>query len=282
MLGRQLMEELARRGLSAVGSDREVDIADPLAVDRFAATTAPGWIVNCAAYTAVDRAESEPDLAGRVNAEGPAVLARLAAARDLPLIHLSTDYVFDGLSAVPYREEDPPAPRSVYGRTKWAGERAVRAEAPRHFVFRLAWLYGAHGPNFVRTMLRLLREKGAVRVVADQVGSPTFAGTLAVNLAGLIAAGGTRYGLYHYSDAGRISWYDFAVAIRDLGMERGWIGPGTVVTPISTAEYPTAAVRPPFSLLDKTKVVRDLGFRVRDWRENLVGFLAGLDQGALP
>ncbi len=282
MLGQQLVAELARQGIAVVATDREVDIANAGQVERFAEQTEPCWIVNCAAYTAVDRAESEPELARQINAEGPAVLARLARRHDLPLVHFSTDYVFDGLSPIPYREEDEPAPRSVYGETKLAGERAVTGTAPRHFVFRIAWLYGAQGHNFVRTMIRLLRGGGPVRVVADQVGSPTFTAVLAENIARLIAAGGDRYGLYHYSDAGRISWYDFTVAIRDLGAKLGWIGKETVIVPIATADYPTAAVRPAFSLLDKSRVIERLGFDVRPWQDNLAGCLAELGKGELP
>jgi dTDP-4-dehydrorhamnose reductase len=247
-----------------------LDIADPARVVAAVARERPDLVINAAAYTAVDRAESEPDAAWAANAAGPANLA--AACRDagIPLIHLSTDYVFDGSKAGPYREDDPVAPLGVYGASKEAGERAVRAALAAHVIMRTAWVYSAHGHNFVHTMLRLAAERPALRVVADQIGSPTSAGDVAGALAAMaarIAAGEPRWGTYHFAGAGAVSWHGFAEAIFELAAP--WRGPPPTVAAIATADYPTPARRPRNSMLDCAKIGAACGITPRPWRAAL-------------
>jgi dTDP-4-dehydrorhamnose reductase len=272
MLGRQLAGEFEKRELAYMSSDREVDICRWRELQDFASGKRIDWIVNCAAYTAVDRAEDEPELARAINADGVENLARLAAAREAKLIHFSTDYVFAGDREEPYREDDPPRPLSQYGWSKHQGELRLDACLKRYFLFRISWLYGVHGPNFVHTMLRVFREREQARVVNDQLGSPTYAAALAANIAGLIQSGSERCGIYHYCDGGVISWFDFAVAIQDLALKTGMIGKRIPIEAIPTAAYPTRAKRPLHAVLDCGKVKGELGFRVGGWRANLEDF----------
>jgi dTDP-4-dehydrorhamnose reductase len=272
MLGRQLAGELAGRGHAFFASDREVDIRDPLALREFVRGKEIGWIVNCAAYTAVDRAEDEPGAALDLNAVGVENLARLAAGVGARLVHFSTDYVFAGDQPDTYLEDDPPRPLSRYGWSKWQGELRLAANLDRYFLFRISWLYGVHGANFVKTMMQVFREKECARVVNDQFGSPTYAAALAANIAGLIASGCERYGVYHYCDRGVITWFDFAARIMDRALASGLIGNRIPLLAIPTSQFPTRALRPARVVLDSRKAVRDLGFRVRDWRENLEEF----------
>jgi len=272
MLGRQLAAEFTARGCAFHASDREVDICDPCQLDAFARGRRIKWIVNCAAYTAVDRAESEPEQALAVNADGVENLARLAACLGAKLIHFSTDYVFAGDRAEPYREDDPPRPLSRYGWSKWQGEQRLAAHLDAYFLFRVSWLYGVYGPNFVHTMLRLFRGKEAVRVVDDQLGSPTYAAMLATNLAGLVAADSERFGVYHYCDRGVISWFDFAARIMDLALASGRIKEKPPLLAIPTAAFPTRAIRPLRAVLAHDKVESELDFRVRGWGDSLEEF----------
>jgi len=242
MLGQDLVALLAARGHEVVGIDRdEIDITDPSST----AGCADGFdvVANVAAYTAVDRAESDEATAFAVNAVGAANLARAAHAAGARIVQISTDYVFDGLCDEPYPEDAPIAPRSAYGRTKAAGEWAVRAEAPDHLVVRTAWLYGAHGPCFPRTIVRAAAEKGTVAVIADQVGQPTWT----VDLAGLVerlVAAGAPSGTYHGTSSGRASWFDFAqAAVAAAGMDPA------LVRPTTSADYVRPAARPAFSVL---------------------------------
>jgi dTDP-4-dehydrorhamnose reductase len=254
--------------LVAVGH-ADLDIGDPDAVDRLVGEVRPDVIVNAAAYTAVDRAESEPEKAQRVNAAGPANLARAAARLQARLLHLSTDFVFDGSVSKAYRPGDATNPLSIYGSSKLAGERAVMELWPeRSVVLRTAWVYCARGHNFLLTMLRLMREKGTVRVVADQIGSPTAAHSIAEALWQLIARPSLN-GIHHWTDSGVASWYDFAVAIaEESAAASGATRPATVL-PITTADYPTPAKRPRFSVLDKSDTIAALGITPRHWRTNL-------------
>lgn len=247
----------------------ELDIGDAAAVDALVGASRPDVIVNAAAYTAVDRAETEPEAAHRVNAQGPANLARAAARNDARLLHLSTDFVFDGQSSAPYGPLDQTNPLSVYGSSKLAGERAVSELLPeRSVILRTAWVYDATGRNFVQTMLRLMRERGTVRVVADQVGSPTAAGSIAEALWTIIARP-EMSGVNHWTDSGIASWYDFAVAIAEEWAQATRAASIATVIPIGTADYPTPAKRPRFSVLDKTSTSAALGMVPRHWRHNL-------------
>jgi dTDP-4-dehydrorhamnose reductase len=274
MLGRQLAGAFAARGIPVLASDREVDIRDAAALEGFAGRRRIGWIVNCAAYTAVDRAEDEPDAALAVNAAGTENLARLAARRGARLVHFSTDYVFAGDRAAPYREEDEPRPLSAYGRSKLEGERRLAACLERFFLFRVSWLYGVHGANFVHAMLRAFRERDRARVVDDQFGSPTYAAVLAANVAGLVASGSRRFGVYHYCDAGVISWHQFAAAIQELALRSGMIAREIPIEAVKTAAYGARAPRPLRAALDSRRAQEELGFAVKPWRENLEAFFA--------
>jgi dTDP-4-dehydrorhamnose reductase len=275
-LGRELMRGLRSEApLVAVGRD-DVDLEDVEAVGACIRRAAPSVIVNAAAYTAVDRAESEVDRAFAVNARAVEVMASEAARQDVLMVHFSTDYVFGGAATTPYAESDSPAPASVYGASKLAGEEALRASGARHLTFRLGWVYALHGRNFLRTMLRLFRETEEVRVVADQLGSPTWTSAVvgAVNRAldachsgnGEFDGANDRLGLYHLSSGDHGSWFEFASAIREL------FPSGSVVqriTPITTAEFPTAAIRPAYSVLSPEKFAAAFGLRLPPWREQL-------------
>jgi dTDP-4-dehydrorhamnose reductase len=248
---------------------QDLDIADDAAVHQALQRVRPDVVINAAAYTAVDRAETDAARAAQVNETGPASLARAAQQVGARLIHLSTDFVFDGASASPYRADHATRPLSVYGATKLAGEVAVRNLLPTHsVVLRTAWVYAASGHNFMRTMLRLMQEKGSVRVVADQIGTPTAAGSIAECI-WKIAAQPALAGVYHWTDAGVASWYDFAVAIAEEAAAAGILRAGIDVVPISTAEYPALARRPRFSVLDKEATVAAIGLRPAHWRVNL-------------
>lgn len=231
-------------------------------------------IVNCAAYTAVDRAESEPEQARMVNVEGPRILATVAAAHDSRLIHLSTDFVFDGGGTRPYVETDPTAPLCTYGLTKRDGESAVLAAHPASIIVRTSWLYSAHGGNFVKTMRRLGRERSQLRVVADQVGSPCWAADLAravLRIAADPKAGTGVTGIFHYSNEGVASWYDFAREIMAAS------NLDCAVAPITTAEYPTPARRPRYSVMDKAKIRQTFGLVIPHWKDSLGKCIAELE-----
>lgn len=252
----------------------EADITDAEAVAAALRAEEPGLVINLAAYTAVDRAESEPERAWAANCAGAGNVARACAKRGVPLVQLSTDYVFDGTKSEPYREDDPLNPLGVYGASKAAGERAVREALSRHVILRTQWVYGVHGANFVKTMLRLGREHEVLRLVADQRGSPTAAADLAaalVAIAGRLAAGEGAWGTYHYAGAGVTSWHGFAEAIFDLAAPR--LGRRPKVERVATADYPTPARRPLNAVLDCGKIRRDFGIRPRPWRESLAAML---------
>jgi dTDP-4-dehydrorhamnose reductase len=228
----------------------------------------PAVIINAAAYTAVDKAESEPEAAKRINADGPRLLAAAAREYSARLIHISTDFVFDGMASAPYGPDSATQPLSVYGRTKRDGERAVLEALPESSaIVRAAWVYAATGANFVRTMLRIMRANGAVRVVADQVGTPTAARFFAEAL-WRIAADPEIRGIHHWTDAGVASWYDFAVAIAEEGAQLGLVTPEVTVTPIATSDYPTPARRPSYSVLDK-RSLESHGLTPIHWRKRL-------------
>jgi dTDP-4-dehydrorhamnose reductase len=270
-VGRELCRLAWPAGYRVAGFGRDgVDIAQRQAVAEAVARERPDIVVNAAAYTAVDRAESEPEAAWAGNCTGPANLAAACAETGIPLIHLSTDYVFDGTKEGPYREDDPVAPLGVYGESKEAGDRAVREALPEHVILRTAWVYAAHGRNFVNTMLRLAGEHPVLRVVADQTGSPTAAADIAVAIAVVTqqtAAGNRRWGTYHFAGGGAVTWHGFAEAI--FAEAAPWRGPPPRVEPITTADYPTPARRPANSVLDCTKIGDAFGITPRPWRAAL-------------
>ena len=265
----QLGRALARRGTVAAPGHADCDVTDEASVLRALDTHAPSAVIDAAAYTAVDRAETERDRAFAINAEGAAVLARCCAARRIRLLYVSTDYVFDGTARAPYREDDPLAPLGAYGASKAAGERAVHEAGGT--VVRTSWLFGEGGPSFVHTMLRLAKERPVLRVVADQRGCPTWTD----NLAGALLALAMRPELaptYHFCNAGETTWHGFAEAIvaearrhRPLACER--------VEAITTAEYPTPARRPAYSVLDTSRL-RALGIATPPWQPGLADVIA--------
>jgi dTDP-4-dehydrorhamnose reductase len=273
LLGSEVAKALAEAGLEFAGSGREVDIRDPGALAGFAAGKNLDWIVNCAAYTAVDGAEDEADLAFALNAEGPDNLARLAAGLGARILHVSTDYVFDGSGARPYREEDPVAPLGAYGRSKAAGEERVRAACPEHVILRTAWLYGRGGGDFVSALLGLLRSKGRAGVVADQVGSPTYAGDLARAIAAIAGSPAPVFGTFHYANRGEASRYEFALEIKRLGVEYGILPRDCAVEALTAREYPAKARRPAYSALSTDKIREAYGLKIPEWRESLALFL---------
>lgn len=264
--GGQLGRELVGLGGDVVGLSRaECDIAVPGAAARALDAHRPDAVINCAAWTRVDAAESEREAAFRANAEGPRLLAEAFAARDALLAHISTDYVFDGTATSPIAEDAPTRPLGVYGESKLAGEVAVREAAARHQVVRTSWLYGQDGPNFVLTMLRLGAEREVLRVVADQRGAPTWTGHVAPALLRLVELGTS--GTYHLTNAGETTWCEFARAIMSAA------GLGARVEPTTTAEYGAPAPRPAYSVLDN-RAWRALGEApLPDWRDGLRAYL---------
>lgn len=278
-VGWELVQRAAGREL--IACDRNgLDITDAQAVSHAFAASRPQLVINAAAYTAVDRAEQEPEQALAVNRDGPAQLAAACAKLGIPLFHISTDYVFDGTQERPYRETDPPAPLGVYGRSKWAGEEAVRHALPAHLIIRVSWVFGRHGHNFVKTIRRLARERTELKVVADQRGCPTCAGDIADVLwllADRIAAGQTMvWGTYHYGGAPPTTWYDFARTIVELAGNREPLAVQTV-SAITTAEYPVAAPRPMNSVLDCQLIRNTFGVAPRPWRAGLEVVLNSAD-----
>ncbi|MBQ4616004.1 MAG: dTDP-4-dehydrorhamnose reductase [Mailhella sp.] len=253
-----------------VGRD-ELDITDEAAVKAFFEAQSFDFVINCAAYTAVDKAEGDFEAADRINRLGPTLLAKYGRR----IIQVSTDYVFDGTAHLPYKEEDAVNPVSVYGSTKLAGEEAVLAEAETAVVIRTAWLYSSFGANFVKAMRRLGMERGSLGVVFDQIGTPTYAADLAAAIVAMLPQikSGTKE-VYHYSNEGVASWYDFACAIMQES------GLNCAVRPLETHEYPTKATRPAYSVLNKAKIKRDFGLAIPHWMDGLKRCIAKLNEQA--
>ena len=279
-IGRELVGQAWPHGIRAVGADRgTADIVDRAAVGHAFARMRPDLVVNAAAYTAVDKAEQEPARAFAVNRDGAANLAEACAAQSVPLIHLSTDYVFDGAKAGAYAEDDPVSPLGVYGASKEAGEAAIRARLERHVILRTAWVFGVHGQNFVKTMLRLGAERAELRIVADQHGCPTEAFDIAHAITRIAAAllrpdAAPRFGTFHYAGAPATTWHGFAEAIFRRAAAAG--RPVPKLTAIATADYPTPARRPANSMLATDKLERTYAIPPCDWPAALDRVLAAL------
>ena len=279
-VGWELSNRGAKRGLEILALDRSaLDITDPVSVSREVNRPGVSLVVNAAGYTAVDEAESEPELAFAVNRDGPGHLASACAETGIPLIHISTDFVFNGQKHDPYLETDQTSPLNVYGQSKVAGEVVVGERLREHIILRTSWVYGAHGHNFVNTMLRLGQEKEVVRVVDDQHGCPTNAVDIAeaiLTIAGQIMKGrGINWGTYHYCGKGVTSWHGFTEAIFALAAQYTSLKVKRV-EPISTAEYPTPAKRPANSVLDCSLLEKEFDIRSRPWSESLAQMLAVL------
>ncbi|MBF2014649.1 MAG: dTDP-4-dehydrorhamnose reductase [Rivularia sp. T60_A2020_040] len=246
-----------------------IELAQPETLRDLIREKQPEIIINAAAYTAVDKAESEPELAHTINSLAPEILAQEAEKLRACLIHISTDYVFDGKSSLPYQENHPTNPLSVYGRTKLAGEEAIRSNCSNHFILRTAWVYGSFGKsNFVKTMLRLGSQKPELRVVNDQIGSPTWAKNIAQTIAALVNSP-QKTGTYHYTNSGVASWYDFAIAIFEEARQLGFPLKVERVIPITTKEYPTPATRPNYSVLNCGKISTVMESYPPHWRQSL-------------
>jgi dTDP-4-dehydrorhamnose reductase len=247
---------------------QELPLDNAEAIDNLISLNQPQYLINCAAYTAVDKAESEKELAYRVNAEAAGIIAATCRQSNIQLIHVSTDYVFNGMGKVPYKEDDPTDPVNFYGDTKLEGEKKVIAANSSSIIIRTAWVYSEFGKNFVKTMLRLMADKQEISVVSDQSGTPTYAADLAEAILMIIdntssANAGWLPGIYHFSNEGEITWFDFAIAIRELS------GSLCKVNPIPTSDYPTPAKRPFYSVLDKAKIQQTFGIPAREWKQSL-------------
>lgn len=273
LLGQEVRAQLARLALPNVATGSEVDITDEAAVARAAALHRPRWIVNCAAYTAVDRAESEGARAHAVNALGPLHLARAARSVGARLLHVSTDCVFSGQRSGPYPEDATPDPIGVYGRTKAAGEDFVREACPQHVIVRTAWLHGPSGRNFVATMLRLMAERPGLRVVDDQRGSPTYAADLAAALAACVARDLASFGTYHYTNEGDCTRHGFATEIQTQALACGLLTHAVPIEAIPASSYPTAAARPANSVLARDRIRAALSLTIPSWQDGLARHL---------
>ncbi|WP_236177210.1 dTDP-4-dehydrorhamnose reductase [Pseudomonas qingdaonensis] len=271
-LAQALKQRLAGLGQVHVLGREQLDLAEPERIRQVVRELSPDLLVNAAAYTAVDQAENEPALAFAINATAPGVLAEEAARLGVPLLHYSTDYVFDGSKATPYTEDDAPNPLSVYGRSKLAGEQAIHAVGGAHLTLRTSWVYSLHGRNFLLTMQRLLQEKPQLRVVADQIGAPTWAGSLAASTLALIqrwqAGQAGAWGTYHMTAQGQTSWFGFAQAIGEHLEAQG--RPCAQLLPIPSSEYPTPAQRPLNSRLDCSRLRQQWQVEQPDWRQALI------------
>ena len=283
-LGRELQRTLAPLGQVVALTRAQLDLSQPDAIRRVVRAQRPGIIVNPAAYTAVDKAETEPELAHAINAVAPGVLAEEAKKLGALLVHYSTDYVFDGSQNAPYTEEDAPNPQSIYGKTKLAGEDAVRASGCAHVVLRTSWVYGVHGGNFVKTVLRLARERDALRIVADQFGAPTWARRLALCSAEILRqyrenpGDASRHGLFHLTAAGRTNWHGYAEEIVRLARQydAALQDKELTIRAIATHEYPVAAKRPANSVLATNKVKKAFGLELPPWRDDLTACIEEL------
>ena len=274
MLGTEIARQLSENKMNFVGTDIDVDITNPQALSEFANGKDISYIINCSAYTAVDKAESDAEFAKKLNEDGPRNISKLANQIHAKMVHISTDYVFDGTGNVPYTEDTPVAPIGVYGKTKAAGEDAVRQNLKEYYIIRTAWLYGWAGKNFVYTMIKAMNTHDSVKVVNDQKGSPTFAGDLASVIIKIINKNDVPYGTYHCTDLGKITWRDFTNEIKKIGVEKGIItNKECVVNPCTTDDYPTPAKRPAYSVLSKDKIQKTLNIKLPEWKESLKKFM---------
>ena len=299
MLGSEVAKQLDEKKLAWVGTDREVDITDPQALLDFTnkietAAYFPSelshndrkiqWIINCSGYTNVEKAEEETELSEKLNVNGPLNIARTARSIGAKLIHISTDYVFDGKGTQPYTEDLPKAPLGVYGKTKAAGEDAIMKEMNTYYIIRTAWLYGYDGKNFVYTMTKVMNNHDTIRVVNDQKGTPTYAPDLASVILKFIDKNDNAksffgknsapaYGIYNFTDAGQTSWYDFATEIYRLGRKTGKITQDCKVEPCTTEEYGAKVERPAYSVLNKEKISKALKIKIPEWQNSLEKFM---------
>ena len=285
MLGTEVSNQLEKNNFSWIGTDREVDITNYESLEDFANKNSSNdnkidWIINCAAYTAVDKAEEDVEMAQKLNALGPKNIATLCKNIDAKMIHISTDYVFDGTATEPYTEEIPYKPLGVYGVTKADGEKEVLSILSEDsYIIRTAWLYGFYGKNFVFTMINLMNTKDKISVVSDQFGTPTNAQNLANVICTIVNKSKSENiptGVYHCTDLGQTNWYEFAKEIHHYGIKYGKITGNCVVNPCTTEEYPVKAKRPAYSVLNKDKLMKNLNITLPEWKENLEDFIKNI------
>jgi dTDP-4-dehydrorhamnose reductase len=272
MLGTEVERLLKKQQMDYVATDREVDITDIRQLQDFVTGKLIDWIINCAAYTAVDKAEDEQELAFKINADGPLNIAEIARAKGAKLIHISTDYVFDGTKEGAYVETDIPNPLGVYGKSKYQGELNIQKTLKEYFILRTAWLYGQNGDNFVYTMLRMFKEHDEVRVVGDQWGSPTYAPDLAAAILKILYLESRAYGIYHFTNECKTSWYDFACEIYSVAQEKKRLTKEVFIQKIATEDYPTKAQRPKSAYLSKQKARKAFNLIARPWQAGLHDF----------
>jgi len=273
-VGKELTSIAKQKGFDVIAASRaDLDITQAQSVANFITQHAPDIVINAAAHTAVDKAEEEQELAFAINRDGAKNIAAACSRQKIPLLHISTDYVFDGTQSEPYSEKDAVSPLGVYGESKWQGEEAIRHHLNDHIILRVAWVFGAQGNNFVKTMLRLGKDRAELNVVADQFGGPSPAKDIAetlINLAEQLQKDNSLvWGTYHYCGNAKASWYDFATEIFKQGFELGLLDKKVKVNPITTAEYPTAAKRPGNSMLDCSGLKTTFGIEMPDWKEAL-------------
>ena len=270
-LGHDVVNEMTKRGIESVGVDiEEMDITDPVSVDKVIKDAAPDAVIHCAAYTAVDAAEENEGLCRKVNAEGPQNIANVCKELDIKMVQISTDYVFGGEGTHFWKPEDACEPQSVYGRTKYDGELAVRNTLEKYFIVRIAWVFGINGKNFVKTMLNLAKTHDTIRVVNDQFGSPTYTYDLARLLVDMVLT--DKYGIYHATNEGTCSWYEFACAIfKEAGVNVN-------VLPVTTAEYGAKAKRPANSRMDNNKLTENGFEKLPAWQDALARYVALLKE----
>jgi len=285
MLGNEVERLLKERGLTYCATDKEIDITDYKVLEKFGKDRKIKWLINCAGYTKVDKAEEEIDEAFRINKDGVRNIALFSSKKQIKLIHISTDYVFDGRQeggTIAYSEDDKTNPINIYGKSKLAGEEEIKKILREYFILRTAWLYGLQGNNFIYAMLRLFKERDLVKVVKDQWGSPTYTADLAGAILKIIEDDSVSYGIYHFTNEGVANWYEFSLTIYDKAKKLGLIEGNKKVTiePIKTEDYPTAAKRPRYSVLSKEKIKKELNIKIPYWRESLEKCLKRiLDEG---
>lgn len=278
MLGQELLQLFEKQSIPCLSSDIEVDITDIRAVEEFVKDNNISWIINCSAYTAVDMAEDETEKAFSINGSGVENLAVAAEKTGAKIIHFSTDYVFNGTKHSGYIEDDVVNPVNAYGASKLEGERQITSNCSRHFIFRISWLYGAYGNNFVHTMLNLLSSKDEINVVNDQYGSPTYTGELADFIRLIVESDSGKYGIYNFSGEGKTTWYYFARAVYSIGRDNGLIGKDTVINPVDSSSFPTKAKRPAYSYLLKDKLYKTFKYRPAEWKDTLEKYIKKLNK----
>jgi len=276
MLETEVEELLQERKMDYFASDKELDITNKDQLEEFISDKPLSWIINCSAYTAVDKAEDEPELAFQINAYGPLHIAKIARNKRAKLIHVSTDYVFDATREEAYTETDIPNPISVYGTSKYQGEINIQKTVKEFFLLRTSWLYGKNGVNFVYTMLRLFKERNEVSVLGDQWGSPTYAPDLAEVLLKIVHLNSESYGIYHFTNEGKTTWYDFACEINRISQKKGLLTKEVRIQRISSEDYPSKAKRPHNSFLSKNKITQTFNLYPRNWEAALDEFMLSI------